>query len=119
MRYMNLILVFAVMGGSALYSAAQTPKRIQFAKGKSSTVIKGMTGNNGIGYVLRARSGQKLILVLSPANAVGVKVETTGRYGPMILLREAHGGHYEIGLGETEMSRSLLAPRPVEQLLLP
>jgi len=98
---MNLILVIAFIAGSAFYSAAQTPKRIQFAKGKSSAVIKGMTGNNGISYVLRARSGQKLILELSPAKAVGVKVETTGRYGPMILLREAHGGHYEIGLEES------------------
>jgi hypothetical protein len=30
---------------------AQAPKRIQFAKGKSSTVVRGITGVYGITYV--------------------------------------------------------------------
>ena len=37
-----------------------------------------------------------------PANAarIGVKVETNGRFGHSVLLREEHGGHFEIGLEE-------------------
>lgn len=80
---------------------AQTPKRILFAKGKSSAVIKGTTGDYGVTYVIKAKSGQKLVLDLTPASKVGIKVETTGRFGEMVLLREEKGGHYEIGLEES------------------
>ena len=80
---------------------AQQPKRIQFAKGKTSAVVKASTGLYGITYVVRARSGQKLVLDLTPATKVGIKVETDGRYGQMVLLREERGGKYEIGLEET------------------
>jgi hypothetical protein len=80
---------------------AQTPRRIQFQKGKSSTVVKGVSGSSGVTYVLRARSGQKIVLDLSPKKGVGIKVETNGRYGQMVLLREEIGGHYEVGLEET------------------
>ena len=80
--------------------SAQSPTRIQFAKGKSSAVVKGTTGEYGVTYVVRARSGQKIVLDLSPTTKVGIKVETNGRYGQSVLLREESGGHYEVGLEE-------------------
>ena len=80
---------------------AQAPKRIEFGKGKSSATVRGTTGQNGATYVIRARSGQKLVLTLSPESGVGIKVETTGRFGHMVLLREERGGTYEIGLEES------------------
>lgn len=83
------------------FAAAQTVQRIQFAKGKSSAVIKGTTGSNGAYYVVRANSGQKLILNLDPTSGAGIKVETDGRYGHMVLLREEKGGTYEVGLEES------------------
>lgn len=92
-------LLFVLM--TALNSAnAQPAKRIQFAKGKSSTVVKGTTGEYGMTYVVRARSGQKIVLDLTPTSKVGIKVETNGRYGQTVLLREESGGHYEVGLDE-------------------
>ncbi|MGQ0541163.1 MAG: hypothetical protein ACT4O9_04835 [Blastocatellia bacterium] len=80
---------------------AQTPKRILFAKGKSSAVVKGTTGDYGVTYVIKAKSGQKLVLDLKPDTKVGIKVETKGRFGEMVMLREERGGHYEIGLEES------------------
>jgi hypothetical protein len=80
---------------------AQAQKRIEFAKGKTSAVVSGVTGRYGVNYVVYARSGQKLVLDLSPALAVGTKVEFDGTYGGMVLLREQKGGHYEIGLEES------------------
>ena len=79
---------------------AQAPVRIEFGKGKSSATVRGTTGPNGVTYSVRARSGQKLVLNLSPRSGVGLKVETIGRYGQMVLLREERGGIYEIGLEE-------------------
>ena len=93
------ILVIALLVAGPLN--AQTVRRIQFPKGKSSTVVKAVTGASGITYLLRARSGQKIVLDLSPKKGVGIKVETNGRYGQMVLLREEIGGRYEIGLEET------------------
>ena len=52
-----MLLVFAFIYGTQ--AKAQAPKRIQFAKGQSSAVIKGITGNYGITYVVGAKSGQK------------------------------------------------------------
>jgi hypothetical protein len=80
---------------------AQTPIRIQFAKGKSSAVVKGTTGSYGVTYVVRAKSGQKLVLNLTPAAEVGIKVETERADGAMVLLREERGGTYEVGLEES------------------
>lgn len=80
---------------------AQTSKRIQFAKGKNFATVKGTTGKYGAIYVVKARSGQKMILSLTPAQKVGIKVETRGADGEMVLLREARGGTYEILLDET------------------
>ena len=100
-RFQSLILMTAAWMVVAGSLNAQTERRIQFPKGKSSTVVKGSTGTSGVTYVLRARSGQKIVLDLTPAKSVGIKVETNGRYGQMVLLREERGGHYEVGLEET------------------
>jgi hypothetical protein len=93
-----MLLVFAFIYGTQ--AKAQDPKRIQFAKGQSSAVIKGTTGNYGITYVVRAKSGQKLVLNLTPISNIGIKVETEKAAGKMVLLREEKGGIYEIGLEE-------------------
>jgi hypothetical protein len=82
-------------------ATAQTPIRIQFAKGKNTATIKGSTGPFGIRYVIKAKSGQKLVLNLSPTKPIGIKVETNGSYGEMVLLEEQQGGTYEIGLEES------------------
>ena len=80
---------------------AQTLKRIEFAKGKTAATVKGNTGNYGVTYIIRAKSGQKLVINLAPVSKVGIKVETKGRYGEMVLLREKRGGIYEVGLEES------------------
>ncbi len=100
-RFKSLILMIAVAAIAASPLNAQAERRIQFPKGKSSTVVRGSTGGTGITYVLRARSGQKIVIDLSPAAGLGIKVETTGRYGHMVMLREESGGHYEVGLEES------------------
>lgn len=94
-----MLITFVFICG--VQARAQPPKRIQFAKGKSSAVVKGMTGGYGITYVLRAKSGQKLVLNLTPASTVGIKVETVGTFGEMVLLREQSGGTYEVGIEES------------------
>ena len=96
----GFLFVAALIFWSADLSA-QTPKRIEFAKGKSSATVQGTTGQNGAAYLVRARSGQKLVLTLTPRSGVGIKVETIGRFGDMVLLREERGGTYEVGLEET------------------
>ena len=93
-----LLVASGVFIGTA---SAQRPIRIQFAKGASSTAVKGSTGNTGTSYVLRARSGQKIVIDLSPTSRVGIKVERDGRFGHEVMLREEQGGHYEIGLEES------------------
>ena len=90
-------MILAVFAAVAF---GQTEKRINFVKGKSSAVVKGNTGQSGVYYVVRAKQGQMLTLDASPAARIGVKVETKGRYGHSVLLREEMGGHYEIGLEE-------------------
>lgn len=91
----NIALSFTVQAN------AQTPQRIQFAKGKNSATLSGLTGRYGANYILRAKSGQKIVLNLKSAAKVGVKVETVGRFGEMVLLQEDSVGIYEIGLEET------------------
>lgn len=100
-RFKSLLLMIAVGMIAASPLNAQSERRIQFPKGKSSTVVRGSTGSSGVTYVLRARSGQKIVLDISPAAGLGVKVETNGRYGQMVLLREERGGHYEVALEES------------------
>ena len=94
-----LAVVFAI--GLSVEASAQQPTRIRFAKGANSAVLKAMTGPYGTTYVLRAKSGQKLVLKLTPESTLGIKVETVGRFGEMVLLREESGGTYEVGLEET------------------
>lgn len=94
-----VLMTLAFIGG--IQVKAQSLKRIQFAKGKTSATVKGSTGAYGATYVVRAKSGQKLILNLTPAQKVGIKVETRGRFGETVLLREERGGSYEVGLEES------------------
>jgi len=82
-------------------ASAQNPVRIQFAKGAASASVKGTTGNYGVAYVVRARSGQKIVVDLAPATKIGIKIETKGADGQMVLLREERGGHFEVGLEES------------------
>ena len=96
----GFLFVAALMFWSANVSA-QAPKRIEFGKGKSSAIVRGTTGQNGALYSVRARSGQKLVLTLSPRSGVGIKVEGTGPFGHTVLLREERGGTYEVGLEES------------------
>lgn len=86
---------------SADLATAQNALRIQFAKGQSSAVVKGTTDSSGANFVVRAKSGQKLILNLLPTSGVGIKVETDGSNGHMVLLHEEKGGTYEVGLEES------------------
>lgn len=97
--FLGLLVALTFISGTR--AEAQTPKRIQFAKGKSSAVVKGTTGGYGVTYVVRAKSGQKLVLDLTPVSTIGIKVETVGRYGEMVLLREQSGGTYEVGIEES------------------
>src|SRR5215212_3808075 len=85
-----LLITFAVF--YAGQAQAQTPIRIQFAKGRNSAVVQGITGTNGIYYNVRAKSGQKVLLVLTPKSTVGIKVERNGANGHEVLLREEKGG---------------------------
>jgi hypothetical protein len=101
MKYFVLTLVIASFLLVVQAAAAQTPKRIEFAKGKSSAVVQGTTGEYGVSYVVRAKSGQKLVLTLTPGSGVGIKVEHDGSYGQSVLLREEGGGSYEVGLEES------------------
>jgi hypothetical protein len=101
MKHFFLVLAAAFVLFIVQTASGQEPTRIQFAKGKNSAVVTGKTGNNGTYYVVRARSGQKLVLTVTPRSGVGVKVETIGTYGHQVLLREERGGTYEVGLEES------------------
>jgi len=98
----NLIIVLAcVLVFAVSMASAQEPTRIQFAKGKNAATVQGTTGKYGTSYIVRARSGQKIVLTLTPQTGVGIKVDTNGSYGEQVLLREEKGGTYEVGLEET------------------
>ena len=94
------LLLIATLLINAGDANAQAIKRIQFAQGKSSAAVKGTTESDGVSYVVRARSGQKLVLNLTPTANVGIKVEK-GADGSEVLLREERGGTYEVGLEES------------------
>jgi len=96
-----LLAVVTLVFAAADHAAGQAPTRIQFAKGKSSAAVKASTGAYGMTYVVGARSGQKLVVTLTPSSGIGIKVETVGRYGRQVLLRQEQGGTYEIGLEES------------------
>src|SRR5262245_61178770 len=94
-------LLIAVVLTAAVQTNAQSATRIQFAKGKNSATVKGNTGSYGASYVVKARSGQKVMLTLAPVANLGIKVETNGADGDMVLLREERGGTYEIYLEQS------------------
>lgn len=100
LKNLFILLVLSIVFYGLNNVSAQTPKRIQFAKGKSSAEIKALTGTDGVYYVIGAKSGQKLVLTLSPKANLGIKVERDGTDGQSVLLREESGGTYEIGLDE-------------------
>jgi hypothetical protein len=101
MKRLMTAVISVVILFAAYNSPAQTIKRIQFSKGRSSATVNGQTGNSGTTYVVRAKSGQKIVITLTPINGVGVKVEHDGRFGRQVLLREERGGTYEVGLEES------------------
>ena len=92
----SLSIALVLFAAQAVF--AQGAKRIQFAKGKSSATVSDSTGTYGTTFVVRARSGQKIVLKLTPATGVGIKVESDGQDGQNVLLREESGGTYEVGL---------------------
>ena len=92
-------MMFLLIGAGQ--SIGQAIKRIEFAKGKSSATVTGMTGEYGVTYVIRARSGQKIVVDLKPVSNVGIKIEGNGSDGEQVLLREEKGGYYEVGLEES------------------
>lgn len=98
-RPISIFLTIVLFG--VISTFAQDAKRIEFAKGKSSATVSGSTGEYGVTYVVRARSGQKITLKLTPVSGVGVKVETSGSDGQQVLLREERGGTYVVGLEES------------------
>src|SRR6266853_1557484 len=81
-------------------ASAQTAARIKFAKGQSSTVVQGVTGENGVSYVIRVKGGQKIILNLTPATGAGIKVEADRTYGHVVLLTGKKGGNYSVDTDE-------------------
>jgi opacity protein-like surface antigen len=101
MKSLLIALSLAVVLFGVTAAPAQEAKRIEFAKGKTSATVSGVTGAYGVSYVVRARSGQKITLKLTPAMGVGIKVETDGRDGQEVLLREESGGSYVVGLEES------------------
>lgn len=100
-KIISLALITIMFVFTCGVHAAQSPTRIQFGKGKGSATVKGNTGSYGVTYVVRAKSGQKMVLNLTPNSKVGIKVETNGSFGETVLLREEKGGTYEIGLEES------------------
>jgi len=101
MKKLIQIFALALLLLTIQNSRALGQKRIQFEKGKSSAVVQSTTGSTGTAYVLRAKSGQMLVLTLTPRTGVGIRVETDGRYGQQVLLREEKGGSFEVGLEES------------------
>jgi len=97
--FLMMVLTLAFFNPSN--ADAQSLKRIEFAKGRNSATVKGSTGSYGVTYVVRARSGQKLVLNLTPVNKVGIRVETNGSEGDEVLLREERGGSFVVGLEES------------------
>jgi hypothetical protein len=100
MRKVVWVFVVAFALFAAQESLGQEPMRIQFAKGKNSSIVRGNTGAYGKTFVVTARGGQKIVLVLTPRTGVGIRVETNGSFGEQVLLREERGGTYEVGLEE-------------------
>ena len=96
-----MVVVAGLVMAFAQPARAGAPSRIQFARGKSSALVKGSTGDSGATYVIRANGGQVLMLDLSPRAGVGIKISFEGPDGLAVLLKEERGGDYEVGLEET------------------
>ena len=88
------LLTVTLFFANGFEANAQIGKRIQFAKGKSSATVKGTTEKYGSYYNLRVKGGQKLLLNLSPARGVGIRVERAD--GSELFLRQEHGGIHEV-----------------------
>ena len=88
------LLTVTLFFANGFEANAQIGKRIQFAKGKSSATVKGTTEKYGSYYNLRVKGGQKLLLNLSPARGVGIRVERAD--GSELFLRREHGGIHEV-----------------------
>ena len=99
MKKFLLIAIFTLAISAVQSVSAQT--RIQFEKGKSSATVKGTTGSSGVYYVVRAKSGQKIVVTLTPSSNLGIKVETDGSNGHQVMLEEEKGGTYEVPLEES------------------
>lgn len=62
-------LIFGILFAVNAETKAQTVKRVQFAKGATSAIVKGtITGYKYIDYKFRIRAGQVLSLKISPQN---------------------------------------------------
>jgi len=88
------LLTVTLFFANGFEANAQIGKRIQFAKGKSSATVRGTTEKYGSYYNLRVKGGQKLLLNLSPARGVGIRVERAD--GSELFLRQEHGGIHEV-----------------------
>lgn len=97
MKRLLIILTFLIILSSVQVISAQAEKRIQFAKGKSSATVRGVTGLSGVYYLLMAKSGQKMIVTLTPKTGIGLKIE---RGTEEVLLEEQKGGTYTVYLEE-------------------
>jgi hypothetical protein len=98
---MTISVVAGLVMAFAQPARGDAPSRIQFARGKSSALVKGSTGDFGATYAIRANAGQVLMLDLAPRAGIGIKVSFEGPDGLAVLLKEESGGHYEVGLEAT------------------
>ncbi len=102
MKNAFITLIFLAAIFLIVTDGANAQTRIQFEKRKSAATVKGSTGEFGTSYIVRAKSGQKITLTLTPAKGVGIKVTSPdGRYNENVLLKQTRGGTYVIGLDET------------------
>ncbi len=102
MKKALIAIIFAIAVIVTANSQTNAQIRIQFGKGKSTATVTGSTGEFGTSYIVRAKSGQKITLTLTPAKGVGIKVTSPdGRYNENVLLKQTRGGTYVIGLDET------------------
>src|SRR5688500_17638892 len=97
-KFILIALMVTALSASAAFG--QDEKRVELSKGESSASGKWNSGLNGVYSIVRAKQGQMLVLDVAPHSKVAVKVESNGRHGHQILLREERGRHFEVGLEE-------------------
>jgi hypothetical protein len=107
MKTPTYTLVIALMGIATLLSVnvtfAQKDKRIRFAKGSNSGIVKGVISklNSGETYLIGAKTGQKMLLEF---DAIGSAMPVIMVYPPgktsedSKILDEGSGGEYEVDL---------------------